>query len=100
MTVAVASLYFTEGDPKRSILIAANHRIIDMDGKLVRFRDNDCSAYFAGALVGVFRGLSGLPSDWTRKVIESNREIYGIDLIGNAEKLSADPSTTLRTSFR
>ncbi|MBI5116329.1 ADP-ribosylglycohydrolase family protein [Candidatus Poribacteria bacterium] len=86
MTVAIASLCFTEGDSMRSILIAANHRIVDAGGKLVRFRDNDCSAYFSGALVGAYRGLSGLPSDWAQKAIESNREIYGINLIENVEE--------------
>jgi ADP-ribosylglycohydrolase len=87
LSVAVAALYFTAGDARRSILIAANHRIIDEEGRLVRFRDNDCSAYFTGALVGSYCGLSGLPSDWVSKVVDSNRRLYGIDLIENAEKL-------------
>ncbi|UCD58269.1 MAG: ADP-ribosylglycohydrolase family protein [Candidatus Hydrogenedentota bacterium] len=87
VSVAVASLYFTRGDAKRSILIAANHRIIDERGDLVRFRDNDCTAYFAGALAGSHCGLSALPPEWVEKVVDSNRKLYGIDLIGNAEKL-------------
>ncbi len=88
VSVAVAALYFTKGDARRSILIAANHRIIDEEGNLVRFRDNDCSAYFTGALVGAHCGLSGLPPDWIEKVVKANRELYGIELLGNAGKLA------------
>jgi len=89
VSVAFASLLFTGGDARRSILIAANHRIIDEEGNLVRFRDNDCTAYFAGALVGSYCGLKGLPADWVENVIAANRALYGIDLIENAEKLYA-----------
>lgn len=87
LSVAVAALYFTNGDARRSILIAANHRIVDEQGELIRFRDNDCTAYFTGALVGSHCGLSGLPADWVENVIESNRKAYGIDLVGNTDKL-------------
>ncbi|GAB4349205.1 MAG: hypothetical protein Kow0099_32150 [Candidatus Abyssubacteria bacterium] len=88
LSVAVAALHFTKGDARRSILIAANHRIVDEQGGLVRFRDNDCSAYFTGALAGAGCGLSGLPADWVEKVVKANRELYGIDLLGNADKLA------------
>jgi ADP-ribosylglycohydrolase len=89
LSVAVASVYFTESNPKRAILIAANNRIVDERGGLVRFRDNDCSAYLAGALTGAYCGLSGLPAQWADRALASNREIYGIELLGNTEKLFA-----------
>jgi ADP-ribosylglycohydrolase len=89
VSVAIASASFTKGDARRSILIAANHRIIDEEGNLVRFRDNDCTAYFAGAVAGSYAGLSGLPPDWVEQAVEANRELYGIDLLANADRLCA-----------
>jgi|GEM_PF-611712 len=83
LTVCFAANMFAQGDPKKAILIAANHRNVDEAGNLVRFRDNDCTGYVAGALAGALAGCKKLPQDWVNKVLASNKRIYGIDIEKN-----------------
>jgi ADP-ribosylglycohydrolase len=84
--VPVAGLYFTDGDPHRTIAIAANDRDLDEHGNLLRLRDVDCTAGVAGALVGALRGAGAFPRDWKEDVVNANREVYGIDLQANARR--------------
>jgi len=83
LTVCFAANTFANGDPKEAILIAVNHRNVDDAGTLVRFRDNDCTGYVAGALSGALSGCGKLPQDWVDKVLASNKNVYGIDIEGN-----------------
>ena len=87
--VPVAALSFTAGDPIRSIVIAANDRDLDAQGNMLRLRDNDCTAGVAGALVGALRGVDAFPADWVRDVLQANKDIYGIDIEGNAQRFCA-----------
>ena len=84
---AAAAVYYTEGDPRRSILIAVNARDLDAEGNLVRFRDIDCTGSACGALVGAISGLSAFPSDWVKDCLASNREVHGFDIEANARAL-------------
>ncbi len=84
--VPVAALSYTNGDPLRTISMAANDRDIDAQGKLVKLRDNDCTAGVAGALVGALHGIDAFPADWVRDTLESNRAVYGIDIEANARQ--------------
>lgn len=78
--IALTVIRYHKGDPVRSILTAANHRRVDENGRLIRFRDVDCIAGVAGAIVGAINGLSSFPKEWVRNVIQANRRVYNIDL--------------------
>lgn len=82
--VPMAALYYSDGDPIRTIVMAANDRDLDENGNLKRLRDVDCTAGVAGALVGALRGVEAFPDDWVKDAIEANKEVYGIDLEANA----------------
>lgn len=84
---AAAAAYYANGDPRRAILIAVNARDVDTEGRLVRFRDIDCTGSACGALVGAMSGLSAFPQDWVQACLEANREVYGFDIEGNARAL-------------
>jgi ADP-ribosylglycohydrolase len=84
--VAVAAFYFTDGDPVRTIVIAANDRDLDTNGNLKKLRDVDCSAGVAGALVGALRGIEAFPPDWVQDTIKANKKVYAIDLEDNAKR--------------
>ena len=84
--VAATAFYFSNGDPARTIVMAANDRDIDRNGNLVKLRDVDCVASVAGALVGALRGVEAFPPDWVRNTVEANKRIYGIDLEANARR--------------
>jgi ADP-ribosylglycohydrolase len=81
-----AAVHFCDGDPVRSIVMAANDRNVDDDGDLLQLRDVDCTAGVAGALVGALRGVGAFPSDWIGDALKANKEIYGIDIEANAER--------------
>lgn len=83
----ITAIWHTNGDPVRSIIIAANNRDEADDGTLIKLRDTDCTAGLAGALVGAFHGIRGFPKDWVEDVLGANLELYGIDLIANATAL-------------
>lgn len=88
--MAVASAYRADGDPRRAILMAANHRDIDDAGEFLRFRDTDCTGSICGALVGALApdGVDAIPADWTRAVVAANREVHGLDIEANARELA------------
>ncbi len=69
-----------DGDPLRAMLIAANHVSLDEDGNPVRYEDIDCYASIAGALTGALVGAEAFPADLVAQVVESNKQVYGIDL--------------------
>lgn len=84
--VPLAIIHHTDGDPVRSVLMAANHRDVDEDGNLIRMRDVDCTAMVTGVIVGALHGIDAWPSAWVQAAIEANREVYGFDIEDNAKK--------------
>lgn len=84
--ISMAALYYTDGDPVRTIVIAANDRDLDSKGNLKKLRDVDCSAGVAGALVGTLRGVKAFPKDWVEDTVKANKKVYGIDLEANAKR--------------
>jgi len=85
--VAVAAFHRADGDPVRTIVIAANDRGLDEKGGLKALRDVDCSVSIAGALAGALAGPDAFPADWVRDTVEANKKVYGIDLEANAKRL-------------
>ena len=84
--VPMAALYYSDGDPIRTIVMAVNDRDLDEDGKLKRLRDVDCTGGVAGALVGALCGIEAFPEDWVTDTLAANRQVYGLDLEGNAQR--------------
>ena len=82
----VAAFYFCDGDPLRTIIMAANDRELDDQGGLSKLRDVDCTAGVAGALVGVLHGVDVFPAEWVKDVLRANKNVYGIDLEANAKR--------------
>lgn len=80
LCVPLTVIRYCKGDPVRSIILAANHKRVDEEGRLIRFRDTDCIAMVAGTIVGAIHGLSGFPKDWVRDTIEANKKVYDIDI--------------------
>lgn len=87
--VPLAMVRYTNGDPVRSILMAANHRLVDEEGNLIRTRDVDCVAMVAGVLVGAINGIDAFPKDWVDAAISANREVYGFDIMNNARRFAS-----------
>ena len=81
-----AAVYLWDGDPVRSIVMAANDGDVDERGELLQLREVDCTAGVAGALVGALRGADGSSSDWVEDVLRANKEVYGIDIEANARR--------------
>lgn len=79
-----AAVYYSDGDPVRSIVMATNDRDLDGNGNLKKLRDVDCTAGVAGALAGALRGAKAFPEDWVADVLKANKEVYGIDIEDNA----------------
>ena len=84
--VPMTIIRHTKGDPIRSIIMAANHRIIDENNTLLYFRDSDCVAMITGVIVGAINGLDAFPKDWIRDVISANIDVYGFNIEQNAKK--------------
>jgi len=84
--VPVAALYYSNGDPVRTIVMSANDRDLDENGILKRLRDVDCTAGIAGALSGALCGIEAFPQDWVEDTLRSNRDVYGIDIEKNARR--------------
>ena len=78
--IAVLAVLAADGDPLRAMLIAANHVRVDKDGNPTRYEDIDCYASIAGALAGALSGAEAFPAELVAQVVESNRQVYGIDL--------------------
>jgi hypothetical protein len=85
--VPLAVIRRAEGDPVRSILMAANHRKVDEEGNLVAMRDVDCIAMVAGVIVGAINGIDAFPDEWVDAVQRANEEVYDIDIKRNAGEL-------------
>jgi len=85
--VPMAAVYFSDGDPIRSIVMAVNDREFDDEGKLKRLRDVDCTGGVAGALVGALHGVEAFPADWVAETIAANKKVNHIDLEANARRL-------------
>jgi hypothetical protein len=81
-----AAVYYCDGDPVRSIVMAANDRDLDENGGLKQLRDVDCTGGVAGALVGALHGVGAFPEDWVADVLKANQEVYGIDIEANARR--------------
>jgi ADP-ribosylglycohydrolase len=84
--VPVAAAWFADGDPLRTIVMAANDRDVDEEGNLVSLRDVDCTGGVAGAIVGALNGAEAFPQDWVADTLRANRELYGIDIESNARR--------------
>jgi len=82
--VPLAAIHYTDGDPVRTIVIAANDRDIDAHGELSRLRDVDCTGSVAGAIVGALRGAEAFPKDWVADTIAANKQVYDIDIEARA----------------
>jgi len=82
----VAALWYSDGDPIRTIVIAVNDRDLDDEGNFVRLRDVDCTGSVAGALAGALNGIEAFPDDWITDTITANKQVYGIDLESNARR--------------
>ena len=80
----MAIIRYTNGDPLRSILMAANHRTIDENNNLIGFRDVDCVAMVTGVLVGAINGVEAFPKHWVQNVISANLDVYGFNIEQNA----------------
>ena len=93
--VPMAALYYSDGDPIRTIVMAVNDRDLDEDGKLKRLRDVDCTGGVAGALVGALCGIEAFPQDWVADTLEANKQVYGIDLEKNARRFHEVVYTSL-----
>ncbi|MFB3879797.1 MAG: ADP-ribosylglycohydrolase family protein [Armatimonadota bacterium] len=85
--VPMAAVYYSDGDPIRSIVMAINDREFDAEGKFKRLRDVDCTGGIAGALVGALHGVEAFPKDWVAEVIAANRKVNHVDLEANARQL-------------
>jgi ADP-ribosylglycohydrolase len=85
--VPMAAIYFSDGDPIRSIVMSINEREYDAEGKFKRLRDVDCSGAVAGALVGALRGAEVFPDEWVAEIIAANKKINHLDLEDNARQL-------------
>jgi len=83
--VPMAIIRHTNGDPFRSIIMAANHRRVDKDGNLVQLRDVDCVAMITGVLAGAISGVDAFPKDWVKDALSANLDVYGFDIEKNAE---------------
>jgi hypothetical protein len=82
--VPMAGIYYTDGDPVRSIVIAANDRDLDEGGEFSRLRDVDCTASVAGAIVGALRGAEAFPKDWVADTLTANKQVYDLDIEAQA----------------
>jgi ADP-ribosylglycohydrolase len=85
--VPMAAVYYSDGDPLRSIIMSVNDRDFDAEGKFKRLRDVDCTGGVAGALVGALHGVEAFPSDWVAEIIVANKKVNHIDLEANARQL-------------
>ncbi len=84
--VPLAAIHYTDGDPVRSIVIAANDRDLNEHGKFSRLRDVDCTGSVAGAILGALRGAEAFPSDWVMDTIAANKQVYDLDIEANAAR--------------
>jgi ADP-ribosylglycohydrolase len=80
----VAALWHCGGDAVRTIVMAVNDRDLDEGGRFVRLRDVDCTGSVAGALAGALNGIEAFPRGWVADTIAANKQVYGLDLEGNA----------------
>lgn len=75
--INLTALEFCSGDFKKSIEFVVNYG-----------RDNDTVAAVTGAILGAFVGARNLPPDWSEIVLNTSKEIVGIDLEAMANKIT------------
>ncbi len=85
LNVPLALLRYAKADPAQALLLAANHRIVDDQGELVRMRDTDCVGFVMGAIAGAMYGLEAFPKGWVDAVLNANQQVYGFDILQHAE---------------
>jgi hypothetical protein len=88
IAIAFSAVLSRPTDPWAAILMAANTRGVDADGDLGSYQDIDCYACVTGALAGAIAGAGAFPPHLLDAVVESNREVYGIDLRATTERLA------------
>ena len=74
--INLTALIFSEGDFKKALEFVVNYG-----------RDNDTVGAVTGAILGAYWGESKLPAAWSKQVIETSREVVGIDLELLADEL-------------
>jgi ADP-ribosylglycohydrolase len=85
----VAVCYRADGDPRRAVLMAVNHRDLDDSGAFVRYRDIDCTGSICGAIAGALSpgGIHDFPEEWVSAAIAANRSVYGLEIEKTAQRL-------------
>ena len=74
--INLTAILFTDGDFKKAIEFVVNYG-----------RDNDTVAAVTGAILGAYWGYQDLPSGWAAQVVNTSREVVGIDLEQLADEL-------------
>ncbi len=88
LAITFAALLAHENEPMLALLVAVNQMDIDSQGAVRRFADIDCYGSITGALAGTIHGAAALPADMVQAVLDSNRDVYGLDLDDCARRLS------------
>ena len=96
LAIAICAVYAFPDDPMKALVTAANHREIEPDGTPGRYLDIDCYACVTGAIAGAASDPAQWPETLFAQVVESNRQVYGIDL----EKTIAEISELVISSSR
>ena len=91
VAIAFASLCAAQGNALQAILIAVNHRGLDVCGNPApdTYQDIDCYGNITGALAGAFAGAEAFPPGLLQQVVEANREVYGFDLEATLDRFLA-----------
>ncbi|NND32540.1 MAG: ADP-ribosylglycohydrolase family protein [Saprospiraceae bacterium] len=74
--INLTAIEFCKGDFKKALEFVVNYG-----------RDNDTVAAVTGAILGAYVGEKGLPGDWKKTVLTTNKETVGIDLEALAKKI-------------
>ena len=84
LAIAFAVLLNHAAEPLVALQVAANQGDLSSDGHWLRYADIDCYAGIAGALLGTVSGARVIPAAKIEQIVESNRQVYGIDLEASA----------------
>ncbi len=69
LLISLVSMMYTDFDFQKALEFLTNYG-----------RDNDTSGAVVGAILGAYHGFDDLPEDMKWKVLETNREVLGINL--------------------